>query len=203
MPSLAPSVRLAIAAASATLAVLCAFAVAAQDSAKLYAGVGVGVTDFKSEHAGIGYDDTPAGWQLYGGLQAREGMAVELAIEHLPGIEADDLLGSGIERLRISADHSAVIVRGLFSLSLEEVLRRRQMITVFGTLGIAGLLEERTVTELTTSRVTSTSERQTALVLGAGVSFDLARMRLRTYLQSADRAEGRLNSLGIAAEFRF
>ena len=65
------------------------------------------------------------------------------------------------------------------------------------------LLEERNVTELATSQSTSVTERETALVLGAGVTFEIGRIRMRTYFQSIDRAESDLNSLGAAAEFRF
>jgi hypothetical protein len=185
-----------------TLAALSAGVVAAEDSSKLYAGVGVGLTDFESAHAGIGYGEAALGWQLYGGLQARESMAVELAVERLASVEQPDVLGSGVERLRISAEHSAMTVRGVFSLPLEEVLRRRQRITLFGTLGLSRSLEERAVLELTTSRTSSVAERDTALVVGAGVTFELARVRLRTYLQSVQAAHD-LDSLGVAAEFRF
>lgn len=174
-----------------------------EDAAKLYAGVGLGVTDFSNDHDGIGYSDTPLGWQLYGGFQVRDSSAVELAVERFAGIESQDLLGSGIDRLRISADHSSFTVRGVFNVSLEEVLRHRQKITVFGSIGLARLVEERSVLEVVTSRSTSATERDTALVLSAGVTFDIARVRLRTYLQSVDRPAGGLNSLGAAAEFRF
>lgn len=201
MARVCPAIRVVIAAATA-LAALGASSAAGQDATNLYAGAGLGVTDFKGRHSSIGYGDTPFGWQLYGGLQASDRMAVEVAAEHFSGIESGDLLGSGIERLRISADYSSVIVRGVFSLDLEELLRRRQRITVFGTVGVARLLEERNVTELTMSRITAASERQSALVLGAGVSFGLAGIRLRTYVQTTRRSEG-LNNLGVAAEFRF
>jgi hypothetical protein len=169
----------------------------------LYAGVGLGITDFNSDHERIGYSDTPVGWQLYGGYQAREGAAVELAVERLAGIESGDLLGSGVERLQISAEQSLFTVRGVFNLSLEDVLRGRQKVTVFGTVGVARLLEERSVTELVSSRSTSVSERDTGLALSAGVTFEIAGVRLRTYLQSVDRADGDLNSIGATAEFRF
>jgi opacity protein-like surface antigen len=175
----------------------------AQDSTKLYAGVGLGLTEFKSDHAGIAYRDTPIGWQVYSGLQAREGMAVELAVERLANISSKDLLGSGVQRLRISADHAAVTVRGAFSLPLEEILQRRPKITVFGTVGVARLFEKRDVLELTTSLASSTSEHDTVLTLGAGVTFEIARVRLRNYVQWADRRAGGLDTVGVAAEFRF
>lgn len=209
MPPVRPSIHLVAVACAAAVAALAAGSATADDAedadvvTKLYAGVGLGVADFSSEHEGIGYSDTPVGWQLYGGYQARESAAVELAIERLAGIESGDLLGSGIDRLRISADHSSFTVRGVFNLSLEDVLRGRQKVTVFGTVGVARLLEERSVTELVTSRSTFVSERDTALALSAGVTFEIAGVRLRTYLQSIDRAEGRLNSIGATAEFRF
>lgn len=194
--------RLAVAGAAA-LAITATGSVAAEDTARLYAGVGLGVTNFTSDHDGIDYSDRPVGWQIYGGWQTRESTAFELAVEHLAGIQMDDLLGSGVERLRISADHTTFAVRAVYNLSLQEVLRRRKKIAVFGTLGLARLLEERNVVELTTSQSTSVSERATGLVLGAGVTFEIAGIRLRAYLQSIDRADDNLNSLGAAAEFRF
>lgn len=170
---------------------------------KLYGGVGVTVADFDSAHEGIGFGDTPHGLQLYGGLQAHELAAVELAIDRLDGIEPGDLPGSGVERLRISARHTTVTLRGVFGVSLREVLRSRPNLTVLATIGLARSLEERDVLELTTLERTSASDRDTAFVLGAGVTFELERLRIRTFVQSADYGERRLNGVGAAAEFRF
>lgn len=201
-----PLRRLAAAAAPLVLvALLATEPAAAQESnrGKLYAGVGLAVADFDSAHDGVGYGATPPGLQLYGGFQARELLGVELAIDHLAGIESGELLGSGVERLRISAEHSSVTLRGVFSLSLQDVLRRRPKIKVLATAGAARAVEKRSVLELTTARHTTVSERETALVLGAGVAFELERVHLRTFFQSADRKHGSLNSVGVAAEFRF
>lgn len=200
------SLRSAISLVTALAAAAFATQAAGQDvdePSKLYAGVGLGVGDFQSDHAGIGYSDTAVGWQLYGGLQARKGKAVEIAVERLAGIESGDIRGSGVERLRISAVNSSISVRGVFSLSLQDVLQRQQPISVFGTVGLAQLREQRDVLELTTSRATSVTERDTSLVLGVGVMFDVARVRVRTYFQAVDRADGDLYSLGAAAELRF
>ena len=196
---ISPAIRLAVAA----LIAAASGSAAAQESSKFYAGVGLGLTEFDSDHDRIAYGDTFVGWQLYGGWQTSQNMAVELAAERLAGIEADNVLGSGVDLLQISSDVSSVTARGVFSVSLEEVLRRRRKISVFGIVGMVRLLEERDVTELRTSRSTSVSERETAVVLGAGATFDIGRVRLRTYVQSADREAGDLNSLGAAAEFRF
>jgi outer membrane protein with beta-barrel domain len=205
MPPVRPAIRLVVVASAATLAALAAGPAAADDddASKLYTGVGLGVTDFSGDHTGITYSDTPVGWQLYGGYQMRESAAVELAIERFSGIESGDILGSGVDRLRISTEHSSFTVRGVFNLSLQEVLRSRPKVTVFGTVGLARLLDKENVTELVTSRSTSATERDTGLALSAGVTFEIAGVRIRTYLQSVDRAEGDLNSLWAAAEFRF
>src|SRR6187549_444957 len=116
-------------------------AAAADDDAdaaasKLYAGVGLTATDFESDHGGIAYAEPVAGLQLYGGFQLKELMAVELALDRYAGIDSGDILGSGVQRLNISADHTSVIARGVFSLPLEEVLRRHQKITLFGSIGL-------------------------------------------------------------------
>jgi hypothetical protein len=195
--------RRIVAAAGAALAMLVCSASLAEDPSKLYAGAGLAVADFSSDHGGVGYSASPLGLQLYGGLQMRERVGVELALDRLGGIDSGEVRGSGIERLRISADVSTVTVRGVFSLSLEDVLRRRQKITVFGTVGLAHSTEDRSVLELNAVRWTSVSERDDSLVIGAGVMFDLPRLRLRTHFQSVDRAQGGLNSVGAAAEFRF
>src|SRR5690606_17293223 len=150
-----------------------------------------------------GFGATPFGLQVYGGLQVREGAAVELALDHLDAIDSGVLLGSGVDRLRISAEHSSVTLRGVFSLSLEEVLRRRRRISVFATIGAARTLEKRSVLELATARRTSVAERDTALVVGVGAMLDLERVRVRSYMQSADRRDGTLDSVGAAADFRF
>lgn len=68
-------------------------------------GAGLAVADFESDHGGIAYGATPLGWQLYGGLQTRDRVGVELALDHLADIEPGVLPGSGVERLRISAEH--------------------------------------------------------------------------------------------------
>lgn len=187
----------------AVLAVLIATPAEGQDSSKLYAGVGLAVMDVKSDHGGIAYADTAAGWQLYGGYQASDFVAIELAGERFSAIDPGELLGSGIERLRIAAELRSLTVRGVFSLSLEEVLRRRRKITVFGTLGTARATEERSVTELTTARQSEATEHENGLVIGVGAAFGLPRVRLRAHLQSLDRAGPSLISAGVAAEFRF
>jgi opacity protein-like surface antigen len=204
------AIRFLAAAAGALLhPLLCAAPAAAADAgedapaSKLYAGVGLAATGFEGNHGGIAYGETVAGLQLYGGFQARELMAIELGLDRYSGIDSGDILGSGVERLRISADYSAVVLRGVFLLPLEDVLRRHQKITLFATAGVAHSTEERSVTELTTSRQTEISESDDALALGLGVTFDVARVRLRATLQSLDRAGSNLNSLGVAAEFHF
>lgn len=188
---------------AASALALSAAAAQGEDTSRLYWGAGLAVTDFESKHEGVPFTATLAGWQLYGGLQARERMAVEVAVERLSGVELDDIRGSGLTRLRISADDIAATLRGVFSLSLQEILPRRQNVVLFATAGLERSLEERDVLELNTGRATSVAERDFALVIGAGVTFDLARVRLRTHVQSADRAAGALDSIGVAAEFRF
>jgi len=208
MPLRAKSIRFLAAAAGALLhPLLCAAPAAAadadDDASKLYAGVGLAATDFESDHGGIAYGETVAGLQLYGGYQLKELMAIELALDRYSGIDSGDILGSGVERLQISADYSSVMVRGVFFLPLEDVLRRHQKITLFATGGLAHSVEERHVTELTTSRETEVSENDDGLVLGMGATFDVARVRLRAQFQSLDREGPSLNSIGVAAEFRF
>src|SRR5262245_50266785 len=209
MPLLHRAIRVAAAAGALLHPLLCAAPAAAAEAdedasaSKVYAGVGLAATDFESDHGGIAYGEAVAGLQLYGGFQVRELMAIELGLDRFSGIDSGDILGSGIERLRISADHSSVIARGVFLLPLEDVLRRHQKITLFATAGLAHSTEERHVTELTTSRETKVSETDDGLVLGAGVTFDVSRVRLRATLQSLDRAGPSLNSIGVAAEFRF
>ena len=144
-----------------------------------------------------------AGLQLYGGFQVRELTGIELALDRYSGIDSGDILGSGVQRLNISAEHKSVIVRGVFSLPLEEVLRRHQKITLFATAGLAHSVEKRSVTELTTATETEVSESDDGLALGAGVIFEVSRMRLRATLQSLDREGPSVNSVGVAAEFRF
>lgn len=193
------------AAAAAALALLAAESASAEGSvpSRLYMGAGLAVSEFESEHGGIGYGTTSLGWQLYGGLQVRDRVGVELALDHLPSIEPGTVLGSGIERLRISAEHSSVTLRGVYSVSLQEVLLRGPRIDVFATIGAARSVEKRSVLELTTAQCTSAAERDTGLVIGAGVTLELERVRVRTYLQSADRRDGTLDSVGAAVEFRF
>jgi hypothetical protein len=199
-----PLARTIRAVVGAVLAVLSTAAAAAEDEpSKLYAGVGLAATNFESDHEGIGYSAAPVGWQLYGGLQARERMAVELAIDRVTGMDSGDILGSGVERLRISAQNSSITMRGVFSLSLDGVLPKRQKITLVGSVGLARTSEERSVTELTTSRQTSVSEDENGLVLGAGALFNLSRLRLRAHYQTLDRSGPSLDSFGVAAEFRF
>lgn len=188
----------------ATAALLVDTPAAAQDqpAGKLYAGAGLAVSDLDSDYAGIGYGATALGLRVYGGLQMNQWLALELAFDRLDGIE-DEGPGSGLEQLRISAEHASLTLQGTFSLSLQEVLRRRQPITVFSTVGIARSEEQRTVLELNTSRQTEDTEYSTAPVLGVGVIFDLSRVRLRTYLQSIEDEDSSLRSVGVSAEFRF
>jgi hypothetical protein len=202
------AIRLVAAAGALLHPLLCAAPAAAAEgedeaASKLYAGVGVAAMDFESDHDGIAYGEKVAGLQLYGGFQVRELAAIEVALDRFAGIDSGDILGSGVERLRISAEHTSVTLRGVFSLPLEDVLPRQQKVTLLGTVGLARSAEERSVTELTTSRETEVTERDDGLVLGVGVTFDVARVRLRAQLQSLDRDGPSLDSIGVAAEFRF
>ena len=201
------AIRIAAAAGALLHPLLWAAPAAAEDkdtdASKLYAGVGLAATDFESDHGGVAYGEKVAGLQLYGGYQVRELMGVELALDRYSGIDSGDILGSGVQRLRISADHTSVMVRGVFSLPLEGVLRRQQKITLIGTIGVAHTIEDRSVTELTTSTETEVSETDDGLALGAGVIFEVSRVRLRATLQSVDREGPSLDSIGVAAEFRF
>jgi hypothetical protein len=196
-----------LAAVAAAFAALATTPAAAQDEdarSKLYAGAGLGVTTFDSDHAGIAYSDTPVGLQLYGGFQARELMALEVELDRYSGIDTGEVLGSGVERLRISAEWSSVTLRGVFSLPLEDVLKRRQKITLFGSIGLSLMKEERSVMELVASREIAATERDDGLAFAAGAVFELPRgLRLRTQMQSIDRSGSSVESIGLAAEFRF
>lgn len=190
-------------AAVAALAVL-AGPIAAQDAPeKRYAGVGLAFTDFDGRHGGIGYGDAALGLRLYGGYQVRELVAVELAFDRFSGLDSGHVRGSGVEQLRIAADVETLTARGVFSLSLEEVLRRRRKISVFGTIGLGQLTEKRHVTELTSAREATTTARDTALAMGVGATFALPRVRLRAHLQTYDVDGPSLTTAGVAAEFRF
>ncbi len=173
------------------------------EPSKLYAGAGLGSMSFASNHDGVHYGDSGLGLQLYGGWQVRERMAIELGLDRLGGMSSGDVLGSGVQRLRIDADYYAVTLRGMFSLSLEEVLPKRQKITLFATVGAVRSHEQRSVLELNTLQESSATDRDGSMVFGAGVLFDVARVRIRTYFQTDDRARGNVDTLGAAAEFRF
>lgn len=193
------TVRLVLSAAAA----LAVSGASAQDTpSRFYAGAGVAATDFAGEYSGLGYGDSPLDLHLYGGFEMRPWLALELALDRLGDIRHEGR-GSGLEQLRISADHSSLSLQGTFSLSLQEVLRKRRPITVFATVGISSFDTELSVLELTTSRQTTATDESTGAVLAAGVRFDLARVRLRTYLRSIDAGDSSLRSLGAAAEFRF
>lgn len=184
-------------------AVLVAAATPAQEAAsRFYAGAGLAATDFDGDYSGVGYGDSPLAVHLYGGMEMRPWLALELALDRLGDVHHEGR-GSGLEQLRITAEHSSLSLQGTFSLSLQEVLRKRRPITVFGTIGIARSDTELSVFELTTSRQLTATDGSTGAVLAAGVMFDLKRVRLRTYLRSIDQGDASLRSLGATAEFRF
>jgi hypothetical protein len=186
----------------AALALAVGDAPAQEAPSRFYAGAGLAATDFDGVYSGLGYGASPLDLHLYGGFEMQPWLALELALDRLGDIRHEGR-GSGLEQLRISAEHSSLSLQGTFSLSLQEVLRKRRPITVFATVGIASFDTELAVLELTTSRQATATDESTGAVLATGVRFDLARVRLRAYLRSIDEGGSSLRSLGAAAEFRF
>ena len=180
-----------------------ALPVAAQEADRFYLGAGIGVADYESVYEGVAYADTPLGAHLYGGVQLRDRVAVELALTSLADIESGDILGSGIERLRISADYRAIAVKGRFSVALAEVVPRWRKWTVFGTAGAYASEERRHVVELVSSQTSDDVTDDSGLVFGAGAIYGFSRLSVRASLESFDGRHADHTAIDVAVEFGF
>lgn len=195
-----PSVRLEVVVAVFAAA---AVPVVAQENDRFYVGAGLGVTDYASVYEGVAYADTPLGAHLYGGVQLRDRVALELALTSLADIESGDVLGSGIERLRISADYRAIAVKGTFSVALVDVVPRWRKWTVFGTAGGYASEESRHVVELVSSRTSDDVTNDSGLVLGAGAIYGFSRFSVRASLESFDGRHADHTTVEVAVQLEF
>jgi len=180
-----------------------ALPIAAQEADRFYVGAGLGAADYESVYEGVAYADTPLGAHLYGGVQIRDRVAVELALTNLADIESGDILGSGIERLRISADYRAIAFKGMFSVALADVAPRWRKWTVFGTAGGYASEESRHVVELVSAQTSDDVTDDSGLVFGAGAIYRFSRLSVRAALESFDGRHADHTAIEVAVEFRF
>lgn len=193
---------------SAGLAALClgvgVLPLAAQEKpARFYAGVGVGIGDYQGAYEGIDFDDTPLGPWVYGGIRLRDRVAGEIVLARFAHVRSGDVLGSGLERLSMSADYRSVAARGVFSLELAELVPRWRNWTVFGALGAFSSEEHLRVTYLVSERAADVVREDSGVSAGGGVVYAFARTRLR---MSFEVLNGRYSDLSLAetsVEFRF
>jgi hypothetical protein len=180
-----------------------ALAVGAQEGGKLYVGAGLGLADYHGGYEGVSYGDTPLGARLYGGVQLRDRAAVELALASFADVRSGDILGSGVERLRISADYQAIVVRGMFRLALLDLVPRWRKWTVFGTAGGFASEESRHVVELVSSQARDDVTDDSGLAIGAGAIYGFPRVSLRTSVEWFNGGHADHSTVEVAAEFRF
>jgi hypothetical protein len=178
-------------------------AAAQDDGGRFYLGAGFGVAEFTGIEDGIAYEDSPAGPHLFGGFELRDRVAIELALARLNGIEALDIAGSGVERLSISADYTAVAVRGTFSIALADVIPRWSKWSVFATAGVYSSEEDRRVIRTVSSRTSLSTVDDDGLALGAGAIYALPLVSLRAHLEWYDSRYSDRWGLAVAAQFRF
>jgi hypothetical protein len=176
----------------------------AQDNdGRFYVGAGFGVAEFAGIEDRIEFEGSPAGPHVFGGFELRDRVAIELALARLNGIEALDIAGSGVERLSISADYTAVAVRGAFGIALADVIPRWSKWSVFATAGAYSSREDRQVIRAVSSRTSMSTVDDDGLALGVGATYALPLVSLRTHIEWYDSRYADRWGLAIAAQFRF
>jgi hypothetical protein len=189
---------------AAALLACCAAPLAAEElDGRFYFGAGVSMADHSGDQEGIAFDDTPVGATLYGGAQLSERIAIEGSLLSFPRVSSGELLGSGVSRLKVDSELNVVVVRGVFSLYLGDGFPRAARWTLFGTAGGFSSRESRSVAELTTVSASSAKIDDSGVALGAGVLYDLERLRLRAAFEQRGGRHTDQTAIGVSAEFRF
>lgn len=170
---------------------------------RFYFGAGVDFAGHTARQDGLEFEASPAGAAVYGGVQLRERIAIEGALLAQPNVSSGEMAGSGVQRLRIDSGVSLLIVRSVLSLYLGDGFPGAARWTLFGTAGAFAAADSRRVAERTTATSSSVSIDDSGLALGAGVLYDLKRVRLRAALEQRDGRQIDQTAFGIAAEFRF
>ncbi len=188
----------------AALLAYCMAPLAAEElDGRFYVGAGLGLADHSGDQEGIAFDDTAVGAALYGGRQLSERIAIEGSLLSFPSVTSGELLGSGVSRLKVDSDLNVLVVRGVFSLYLGDGFPRAARWTLFASAGGFASRESRSVAELTTATASSRKIDDSGVALGAGVLYDLKRLRLRAAFEQRGGRHTDQTAIGVTAEFRF
>lgn len=208
MPRIANARRLlALGAAALTMSIfgVGASPAAAQEIERgIYAGIAIGTADYEGGYQGVSYDDTPITWQVLGGYRLGDRWSVELGYQRVGDIDANDVRGSGTERLDISERLDMAIVRGVLAVPLGELFGWRRKISLFGSVGYHLSESRRDVLELQSLRRSIETREESGFALGGGARYEVGAIELRGYVERLNL--GRTDetwSAGVGMEFRF
>jgi hypothetical protein len=175
-----------------------------QKSPRFYAGLGVANLEYAVEHEGIEFSDDSAGIDAFAGFRLTDRLGLELAYKSFDNIEADDIAGSGVDRLDIEMPLDIVVVKAVASLSLQEVFGWRRDWRVYGSAGAYRTDFDRTATTLATGATETVRDQETGLTIGTGALYRIGPIDLRGYVEWLGVLdEDEAWDAGVAVQFSF
>ena len=170
-----------------------------------YAGVTVGLSDVEDRYLGIEYGDAPWTLQATAGYRFDWIWSVEAAWQTLGDVEANDVRGSGIDRLDFTTNVDSASLRVRLWFPASDLYNLNRPLVVYGFAGVHASDIARSATELTSESMFGEEETDYGLNIGAGVVIGLGRFNLRGSVEriDLDSSDGSIVSAMVGIEFYF
>lgn len=171
----------------------------------VYASVAVGWADVEDRYLGVKYSDAPWSLQASVGYRYDWNWSVEVALQTFDDIEADDVRGSGIDRLNIETSVNSASLRARLWLPISDIYELERSVAVFVFGGAHATEISRSATEILSQSDYLEEKTDYGLNFGGGAIVSIGRFNLRASVEriDLDDSDGSIVSSMIGLEFYF
>jgi hypothetical protein len=171
----------------------------------IYASAAVGVADVEDRYLGTKYGDTPWSLQVSAGYRHDWIWSVEVAWQTFDDIQADDVRGSGVDRLNIRTSVNSASIRARLWFPISDFFEQERSVVAFVFGGAHATEISRGATEILSQSDYLEEKTDYGLSFGGGAIVSIGRFNLRGSVEriDLDDSDGSIVSSMIGLEFYF
>ena len=171
----------------------------------IYASAAVGWADAEDRYLGVKYGDTPLSLQISAGYRYDWNWSVEAAWQTFGDIQANDVRGSGIDRLNIKTSVNSASIRARLWFPISEFFEQERSVVAFVFGGAHATEISRSATEVLSQSQYLEEKTDYGLNFGGGAIVSIGRFNFRGSVEriDLDDTDSSIVSSMIGLEFYF